>query len=112
MSNTRSNTLYGLKTCSEMCDERFASIYLKSKGLCLKDEGVGARLSPYIQAFLLGARGAYYSHMFAHANARFTPSLWTCGKKKDGGRGGRGDGGTGLWGGCSRVLPGSRPSVN
>lgn len=87
MSNIRSNTLYGLKTCSEMCDERFASIYLKSKGLCLKDEGVGARLSPYIQAFLLGARGAYYSHMFAHANVRFTPSLWTCRKKKDGGCG-------------------------
>lgn len=41
--------------------------------------------SLYTPALLLGAWGAYYSHMFAHANAYFTPSLWTCGKKKDGG---------------------------
>lgn len=98
MSTICSKTLYGLKTCSEMCDERFASIYLKSKGLCPKDEGVGAA------AFSLTCRpsslalGVLIIHTFAHAYACFAPSLWTCGKA--------------VWGGRSRVLPGSRPSAN
>lgn len=61
----------------------FFSIYLKIQKTLPEGRGSGCPACSYIPAFLFCARGAYYSHMFTHANACCTPSLWTCEEKKD-----------------------------
>lgn len=99
----------GLETYSDIHYKKIRFfIYLKIPKTLPEGRGSGCPACSYIPAFLFCARGAYYSHMFTHANACCTPSLWMCEEKKDWGI----EKGGSLWGFCSCVLPVSCPGVN
>lgn len=83
----------------------FFFIYLKIQKTLPEGRGSGCPACSYIPAFLFCARGAYYSHMFTHANACCTRLTRP---KKDWGI----EKGESLWGFCSCVLPVSCPGVN